>query len=335
MTSPVYLISTERSGSNLLRKSLSTRQDQICCTIPPAHFLRTFNFWSHCLGPFSSDEAWFRLAVLYRRSTLERAVPWSYQEKTEIVLASYEARFGDKRDPIRLADHFYTLYANHEGFKTYLCKDIWLNHFALEITEVLPDAKFIHLVRDPRDVAASQKKRPFGNQNVAELVKDWKAQTDQMLRYAQDRELSKQLVRVRYEDLIGLHEETCAEILDRLHIKPSAIVQTSQIQANFHEWKNLDKPVMADNAGKFRDDLYCFEIKMIEAIAWHTMRFLGYKTSVPSRPSLSSFDRHLYPRLADLRYRLRVAVNRYKLKREPIDRSASRSLVKELERDFR
>ncbi|UWR01969.1 sulfotransferase [Ruegeria conchae] len=335
MSKPIYLIATERSGSNFLRKSLSERQSEVCCTIPPAHFLRTFNFWSHCLGPFHHDDTWLRLISFYQRSTLERAVPWHFSENVEIIAQTYEDRYGDKRDPVRLADHFYTRFALRQGFLSYLCKDIWLNQFALEIASALPAAQFIHLVRDPRDVAASQKRRPFGLQDVGNLASDWKTQTDQMLRYAQDTELSERTMLVRYEDLISAQDDTCDALLSNLKLEKAPGIDTGSMPTTFHEWKNLDRPAIVDNAGKFRKHLSSKETRIVESLTWHTMRLLNYKPLATARPDLGFFERRVYSKLAQLRQRIRFAIKLRTLRSEPINRRASRELVHELEHGFR
>lgn len=335
MADPIYLLGSERSGTNFFRKSLGEAQATICCTVPPVHFLRTFGYWSHAMGDLSGDAAWCRAIEYFIRSTQERAVPWDIQPTCGEVRERYLATFGPRRDLVRLTHVFYQIYAESKGYDTYLCKDLWLHDFVREISAALPRARFVHLVRDPRDVCASQKKRPFGQQDVWKLSRDWKSQCDAALRLAMDPGLSPRFLRLSYETLIRSHAEAVAEAVDWLQVERGERPGGDEIPTHFHEWKNLDRPVMTDNSGLYGKVLSGLEVEVIEAVTWPTLQSLGYQPTARQRPRPGFWARRGYPVVATARWKARRTLNRWRLRNEPINRWASSGLVAELEEKFR
>ena len=288
-----------------------------------------------CYGSFSDEKIWREAIEFFLRSTRERAVPWDVKLTVEKISQSYEANFGERRDLVRLSHVFYQSYAQAKGYSTYLCKDIWLHDFVDEIAEALPEAKFIHIVRDPRDVCASQKERPFGKQNVWALSRDWKHQCDAALRLSKRPSLSKRFHRITYERLISALNDTVSDLLSDMEVEVRWSNEGGEIPAHFHEWKNLSKPVMTNNSGKYTATLSGTEVAIIEYVTWNTMSMLGYQPEAEMRPKPSTWSRIGYPKMAAMRYSLRRLLNRSRLLLEPINRQATAKLVCELEERFR
>src|SRR5699024_4541478 len=69
-----------------------------------------------------------------------------------------------------------------------------------------PNGRFLHIIRDARDVALSHQTMPFGAGNIAECALAWRHRVGQSLRMGAILGPSRYLA-IRYEDLI-LEPET-------------------------------------------------------------------------------------------------------------------------------
>jgi len=104
---------------------------------------------------------------------------------------------------------FYRLYAERHakprsGDKT----PLYVTHMAT-VAAVLPEARFIHIVRDGRDVALSWSKTWFApSRNLPELVGVWAA----MIRQARSDAAGLHYLEVRYEHLVREPERTLTAI---------------------------------------------------------------------------------------------------------------------------
>src|SRR4029079_13301982 len=99
--------------------------------------------------------------------------------------------------------------------------------YAEQIQALLPEARFIHLIRDGRDVALSYQKAGANNLPLYESARDWAAQVRATRR--QVRELSYYL-EVRYENLMLEPEKTLRRICEFLDLAwdPAILVHISE-----------------------------------------------------------------------------------------------------------
>ena len=139
--------------------------------------------------------------------------------------------------------------------------------------------QFIHLVRDPRDVALSWKKSPNHPGGIKEAVKRWKEDQEEFLKLNVD-----DIYLLKYEKLIASSEKTLVDLFkflnltfdrDVLHFyhKDSAKTNASRLQ----NWANIAKPILSDNLGKFNTGLNKDEISYIEFHCQNLMHTLGYE----------------------------------------------------------
>ena len=82
------------------------------------------------------------------------------------------------------------------------------------LRQVYPDMKFIHCVRDGRDVAASVVTRPFGPSRVDEAARWWAGSVEAGIRFADTH--PEHVHTVRYEDLLTDPAATLEPVLDFL-----------------------------------------------------------------------------------------------------------------------
>ena len=294
MASPraFFIIGTERSGSNLLRVIFAAHPDVV---VPhPPHLLRYLADLEPHYGPLTSDADRTRM-LDDLMSLVERHIhPWDWVPTRADLL-------DDTRSDPSVTGAFlalYDRYAAHHGAGWWGCKSTFVVDHVEAVLERRPDAKFIWLARDVRDVAVSSKKsvfNPFHPLLTAEL---WARQQ----RVAHDlwRELGPTTVfRLHYEDLLASPELMVARMCDFLglrmhggmlafHERREAATTASYSQS----WENANKPVMRGNSGKWREGLTPAELELVEGAARETMELLGYPPETSAeRPSELEFLR--------------------------------------------
>ncbi len=81
-----------------------------------------------------------------------------------------------------------------------------------------PDAQYLHIVRDGRDVALSIFQQEFGAKNVYKAASDWRQQMQQVHAFAQSLP-PEQFMEIRYEDFLGATGDTFRQLVTFLGVK--------------------------------------------------------------------------------------------------------------------
>jgi hypothetical protein len=211
------------------------------------------------------------------------AVPFSvWKTEFDLQLLKKLAPIGDV--PQLLANIF-VKEAESYGKSLLFIKENHLYEFYFFLCTHYPNARYVYLVRDPRDMALSWKchsSHPGGILNAAE---QWQKDQQNSLKIFNELYKSGQGLFVKYEKLI---EETCSE-LSRIisflgeEYYPEIINEFAEDELTIKNsetneaWKNLSAGVIKNNSGKYKKFLTEKEIRIIEKICFTEMRFLGYE----------------------------------------------------------
>jgi hypothetical protein len=137
------------------------------------------------------------------------------------------------------------------------------------ILELFPDAQFLHVVRDGRDVAHSIFKAGFGPKNAYEAAVDWKRTVSEISRF-RARVADDRFAEVRYEDLLSDPVTTIDGIARYLGIDNADEVVAAAAPA-------LRCHVRADNSLKWKKHLTSREVECFEAFAGAELQAFGYE----------------------------------------------------------
>lgn len=177
----------------------------------------------------------------------------------------------------------YGLAAKHENKSRVFIKDNGNMQHAADISLLFPDARFVYLVRDARDVALSWKKSPGHPGGVKEAAKMWRAEQAYALQFISMCPDPSRIAVVHYEDLVGSPEPGLRRICETVGVqyddKMLEFYKGDEAKTSADAaigWKNLTNPVMANNHGKYLSELSIGEQKAIERIAGRQMLQLGY-----------------------------------------------------------
>jgi hypothetical protein len=152
------------------------------------------------------------------------------------------------------------------------------------LASIWPDARFVVLVRDGRDVALSVMGVPFGPNNAWSAARSW-ANAIRRGREAAARYPGR-VFEIRYEDLVSEPAETVAAVCEFLELEYSpdmlAIEQTdrSKVVEDQAAWfTNVWSGITTAAVGKWKSELSPRQVEVFESVAGNELRALGYETS--------------------------------------------------------
>jgi hypothetical protein len=184
--------------------------------------------------------------------------------------------------------------------------------FVEDINALLPHARFIHMIRDGRDVAASlvaaQRDMDFGADSIAAAALQWKTSLKQA---RQAGRFDKRYLEVRYEELSGSTSEVLTDVFSFCGIET-----TPNLVGNIVADHTFDKmraslrspaPGLRENPAHFRkgrvgswsEDFRAVDRLRFERAAGDLLHDLGYAS--PNWWAVSWFDSFSLPLYASLR----------------------------------
>jgi hypothetical protein len=305
-TDPIFIIGTERSGSNLLRLILNAHS-AIAAPHPP-HIMQLLAPCEQGYGDLAEDGPLRRLAGDVLRLVRLHIYPWEVLPSVDDVL-----RRAPSRDLFGVFAGLYDAYRAQTGKRRWACKSTFMIHFTGPILACFPAARLIWLVRDPRDVASSSRRSVFSPYHPYDTAELWRRQQRRGVALAETL-APETLYRLRYEELVGAPERVVRDLcgfLDepfegrmlRFFETPEA-VKSGRLSES---WRNTAGPIRRTPLGRYRADLTPAELRWVESRAGRLMRQLGYAPDTDAvEGAVPSAGRRLGFRLLGLFWRLRT-----------------------------
>ncbi len=283
----IYIVGVGRSGTSMLM-TLLNGHSKIAFT-PETHFLRYY------LGTAEIQAGIEQRGALAFQQLLETD---SYFQRLNIpaeeLLQPYllgQAPF----DLVRVYQQVLQQYLDRKGKQTIGDKDPRYLDYLDRIAALFPQAKIIHIYRDPRDVVLSKTKadwsahRPYWlNAMISQIQIQEGRKRGQAL-------FGEQYYELAYEELVTKPEQTLTKLLtflglsfepEMLHLEQSAqeLVDSSEIQ-----WKgNTFRPMLKENTQKWRTALRAEQFTIIENICSEWFIKLGYNRAATIKASWKS-----------------------------------------------
>ena len=270
-------IGTQRSGSNLFRLMLN-EFDGVYAPHPP-HLLKTFYPILSKYQNLNDDVNLQKLIEDMLKLIHNNPVRWnnvpSYSELFESL---------NKRSLFEIFRLLYTTNAIKENKnKFWCCKSLFnLKFYNLKEFKSL-NPIYIYIYRDGRDVASSFKNASIGDKQIYFLAKQW--QSDQMIcKKIKDNTSDYNFFSVKYEDLLIYPRKILKRFCEKYDITYNddflnyyKSEESKLTSSSGSLWKNLSKPIISNNKGKYKTELSSNEIKIFESLNYESLQLLGYK----------------------------------------------------------
>ena len=146
---PIFVIGAQRSGTTLLRYVLSSHPR---IYIPPeSNFIPRY-FGSEPRGTFSRNQSIEIMKGIQNYRTFFK--DWKHERLDPVTLVDSLQYLS----PADLLNSLYTQYASYYDAKRWGDKSPIYSDYVELINEIFPQAQFIHIIRDGRDVVLSMLK---------------------------------------------------------------------------------------------------------------------------------------------------------------------------------
>jgi len=273
---PLFIIGNNRSGTSLLRLIITCHENMV---IPPeGHFLLwmydKYSRWKE------NDDLNLFLDDLYKTKKFET---WNI-DKNELYV------FLKEKNPLNYANliaYIYIFYGLKikKNIKQWGDKNgLWIEKLKL-LPEIYPNAKYIHIIRDGRDVATSylelNKKKPNSiyypklPNDIEEIAILWSRNINYIKNFLHTIP-NGNFIKIKYEDLVINHEIEIAKVMNFLDLPLSNnVFNYYNINQNEHYepdeflyWKKLlNMPPQISNIGKYKYLLSKDDISVFNKIA--------------------------------------------------------------------
>jgi hypothetical protein len=187
-----------------------------------------------------------------------------------------------------------------------------------EIARTIPNALFVHVIRDGRDVALSMCKegwiRPFPWDRKRSLLAaglHWKWKVERGRQFG--KQIRERYLEIHFEDLVRKSTETLSNVgrfigyeFDYDQIKKAPIGAVAEPNSTF---KRPDGRPTSDPVGRWRKYLSRWDAAQLESVIGPLLEDLGYPLEFPPEqaPDLSvKLMQRLYPAFFDLKEWLRM-----------------------------
>jgi len=272
-----FLMCSERSGSNFITKLLNGHKN--ICGPSAKHIINPVARNLFRYGDISKQNNWNELLIdIHRLININFSI-WKKSFSMDDL-----KNLAPKGDIVSLIKNIFLEEAKANDKQHVFIKENQLYEFLPFLLLNFPEAKYIYMVRDPRDMALSWKKSADHLGGVVKAANQWKKDQQNFLKNYRELAMRGQAYFVKYEDLIGDSDKYIKEIIDFLglpydeNIKNFYQDELTQKNATMQTtWNNLSKEIIKDNKKKYLRELTKEEIQFIEKICYFEMMHLGYK----------------------------------------------------------
>ncbi len=121
-------------------------------------------------------------------------------------------------DPGRLVTDLYAAIARRAGKDVFLEQTPWYGQRLDIVERLVPEARYVHMVRDGRDVAVSFARTPWWHRDIGRNLVRWHDEVRGIERTAAELGLGGRLLTVRYEDVVREPEQALRRVCGFLDV---------------------------------------------------------------------------------------------------------------------
>ena len=310
MTHFIFLMCSERSGSNLITKLFDAHPD--VCGPNTAHLADSILPELHRYAPFDATSWQDLIEDVHQLLQIKQAV---WQRRFSLTELRECAAEGDLAGVLRFV---YGEEARAQHKSIAFIKENRIHGYGTFLATHFPDARYVYHFRDPRDMAASWKDSYAIRGGIVRAAQTWQEDQIGFLKMKANIEVGPAASRplqppqapsagtpqpvasAAYENLVQQPEQTlrglCTTLGLTFHpamLKHHQLDRTDLNARAAADWSNLSRPIFSGSVGSFRTRLGADEIAYVENVCREPMIALGYE---PENDRLPSEE---FQRLAD------------------------------------
>jgi hypothetical protein len=287
---PIFIVSSPRSGSTLLRLIIDAHSK---ISIPPPGFMFPFIYpFLFSYGDLNNE--------LNLRELIEDVTQFhklkGWPEKltvNEIIAAVKENSF------VGVYSAIHEIWAKKHGKVRWGEKTPRNIFFIGEILSCFPDAQFIHIIRDGRDVAVDWVDNLNWPKNIYSSAMEWREHI-LAIKPWRDKLSADQLIEIFYEDLVKdpftVVQQVCnfvGEDVESNMLKYHSSEHTLQWARSEKCHQYVTNPVTQEYIGFYKNRLENRDIQMLSGILEKELRELGYEVEDETR-KLTEEEQRIY-----------------------------------------
>ncbi|MFT5876444.1 MAG: hypothetical protein ACJA2N_000611 [Salibacteraceae bacterium] len=270
----IFILSSERSGTNLLQKLLSNHKYLFGPKTP--QLFNTMGSSIRHFGDLNQMDNQNRLISSLISICNHSFSNWSLPPELEQKLVS-------RHKFIESICSLYEIKAKMESCNGFIAKELNMQNQVDQILEIYPDAKFIHLVRNPLEQAASWMKTPLFFSTPIQVTQEWKIVQNKVLELKS--KYPDSIITLRYEDLVSNTREQMKAVLTFCNLEEDTNCYANEIRREGDDgndlWKNVNISVF-NNADKHTEELSAIEIQSVKKLAQPIASELNYFNDTPN-----------------------------------------------------
>jgi hypothetical protein len=232
-----FIVGTGRSGTTMLAQILNSHS-RVCI---PHELQLIFGYSGN--GPrlyeyFAMKEisSWRAAEFI---TTVKNLCPHKFEDFFNYH-QFFNARKYPENDLSVLLTDLYSAVAKSHGKDFFFEQTPWYGQRLDIMSELFPEAKFIHMIRDGRDVALSFTRTPWWHDSPSENLKRWQFEVTKIADVANKILKKDQYMEVRYEDFIRNPELYSSKILNFLNLSFESTMLSSKNQIDYSSYRRND-----------------------------------------------------------------------------------------------
>ena len=286
----IFITGNSRSGTTMMMRILNKHSGIHAINEP--HFFETH--WSpgkgdHLSGKEDGIALLNKLFTVQRDGFFEPVIPGKYDEESLSLLQSMNGEAASRMAVYKQ----YLRYETRKNGKNIPCEKTPQNVFYLEeILRHFPDVRIINMVRDPRAVMLSQKRkwkrRSLGadfmpkkealrlrlNYHPITISRLWNA----AISAGNGFRIKEGFMQVRFEDLVGEPQEAITRICDFLEVSFEPQMLEVEMAGSSSKADEKGKAgIRSDRVSVWQNELSSTEIYLCQSISGPLMKTLGYE----------------------------------------------------------
>ena len=289
---PVFIMGAPRSGTTLLASSIAGHQRIIA--LPEMHYIFSIMKEEQDFGKlniqrnidFLKNNFHFCLLNLFHSVNELKCFIEGKDSKTFII------------ELINLYNEKY----HHKDFTHWVEHSPHSHLFIQDIIKIFPNAKFIHIIRDPRAVYSSTIREPWGYKDIITGAKNW----NNNIRNIISKEKEYNIFTIKYEDFVSHQEKILKKIVEYIDIEYSdKMLENKGLVLPEYIEKRLNyfgTKTDTNKNKKWERFLSKKEILHINAINYELMKMNGYDYKLDRKKAITGFEKKIIEKIGNYRH---------------------------------